>query len=119
MNLDDAAQTYARLKRPLTEYLDEMGVPRHYADIMLQTSSQDTYALGYPEIMENFVGWTPETEEWLIAKCHTVSEKQLDQEEKKALQSKQLDQFIAFRDTRASCIWEALLGERINRRKAY
>jgi hypothetical protein len=119
MSLEQASHAYERIRRPLADYLDEMGVARRYADIMLQTSSQDIYVPKYPEMMAEFVGWIPEIEEWLIARCHTISEKQLEQDEKAAFQSHQIDKWIAFRNARSECIFNALLEDRIRRRKAY
>jgi hypothetical protein len=34
-----------------------------------------------PEIVADFYGWIPAIEEWLIKKCNTISERQLEQEE--------------------------------------
>jgi len=119
MSLDDAAKLYKEIKRPLIEYLDEMGVSRRYADIMLQTSSTDMYVVKYPEMMSEFVGWIPEIEEWLISKCQTISDKQIEQQMKEAVRSQQLKAFMDSRSDRASCIWDALLDERIKRKQAF
>jgi hypothetical protein len=119
MGLDEAAKTYARIKQPLTEYLNEMGVSRRYADIMLQTSSQDIYVPRYTEIMTEFLGWIPEIEEWIIAKCRTISDKQVEQDKWRALQSHQLPQWMAFSKAREGCIFDAIQEDRVKRLKEY
>ena len=84
LGLDAAAQIYISISKPISEYLHEMGVAPRYADIMLRTSSQEIYIPKLPEVMADFYGWIPEIDEWLIAKCNTVSERQLWEEEHKA-----------------------------------
>ena len=94
--LDTAAEMYRRISKPITDYLRDMGVPPRYADIMLRTSSQEIYVPKYPEVMADFFGWIPEIEEWLIAKCDTVSERQMAEQERKALRAggEQFRQFL-------------------------
>ena len=50
--------------------------------------------------MADFYGWVPEIEEWLIAKCKTISERQLEEEKHKAFDRGQLTKFFELRDRR-------------------
>jgi hypothetical protein len=96
-----------------------------HSDIMLRTSSKEIYIPTYTEIMADFYGWVPEVGEWLIAKCDTISERQLESDEKRALANTRtgaladLKKFIEIRDRRESCIQLELLTERLKRRKAF
>jgi len=117
MELGAAAEFYAKISEPMQDYLQEMGVPRRYADIMLRTSSRDIYVPKYPEVMADFYGWVPEIEEWLIAKCNTVSEQKVQEMEWKAFADRKLTEFIEFRDKRELCIQAALLAERFKRQQ--
>lgn len=119
LGVDAASQLYATIKKPIADYLDAMGVPRRYADIMLRTSSQEIYIPKFPEVMADFYGWIPEIEEWLIAKCKTVSERQLQEEEQKAFERHQLTEFFELRDRRETCIQQELVTERVKRRSEY
>jgi len=119
LGLDTATQIYKSIDKPISEYLDEMGVPHRYADIMLRTSSQEIYVPKLPEVMADFYGWIPEIEEWLIAKCNTVSERQLEEEKNKAFEAGQLLQFFESRDRRETCIQVEVAGERAKRRTEY
>jgi hypothetical protein len=119
LGLDTASQIYARIRKPIADYLDEMGVPRRYADIMIRTSSREVYIPKYPEIMRDFYGWIPEVEEWLIAKCNTISERQLEEEQNKAFSAGRLVEFFEFRNRREGCIQLELLNERLRRRKEF
>jgi hypothetical protein len=65
------------------------------------------------------MGRCPGGGEWLIAKCKTISERQLEEEEHKAFESHQLTQFIELRDRRETCIQQELLSERVKRRSEY
>ena len=118
MDLGATSEFYAKISKPMQDYLQEMNVPRRYADIMLRTSSRDIYVPKYPEVMADFYGWVPEIEEWLIAKCDTVSEQKVQQMEGKALADGKLKGFLEFRDNRELCIQIALLAERDKRRQA-
>jgi hypothetical protein len=127
LSLDRMVEIYSKIKRPIVEYLNAMGVPGKYSDIMLQTSSKEIYIPAYAEIMADFYGWAPEVEEWLIAKCNTISERQLEAEEKRALANTRIGmfddftKFIEMRDGREACIqqelrlaqtlWQALQAE--------
>ena len=75
----------------------------------------------YPEVMADFFGWIPEIEEWLIAKCDTVSERQMAEEERKALSAggEQFRQFLELRNLREACIQISVAGERVKRRTQY
>jgi len=122
LGLDAEAQWYTTIKKTIADYLDAMGVPRRYADIMLRTSSQEIYVPKFPEVMADFYGWIPEIEEWLIAKCKTISERQLDEEKRKAFNTGQaafIDQYLEFRDRRETCIQLELESERAKRRSEY
>jgi hypothetical protein len=43
LGLEAASQFYSRIKKPMEDYFEAMGVPRRYADIMWRTSSQEIY----------------------------------------------------------------------------
>lgn len=117
--LDEVSRAYAEIKKPLREYLETMNVPHRYADIMLQTSSREIYVPTYPDVMADFFGWAPEVEEWLIARCETISEKELAEADKKAFQDREIETFLKLRGKREACIQELMLSERVQRRKAY
>jgi hypothetical protein len=122
LGLNAETQLYTTIKKTIADYLDAMGVPRRYADIMLRTSSQEIYVPKYPEVMADFYGWVPEIEEWLIAKCKTISERQLEEEKNKAfntLDRGQVMKFIELRDRREMCIQLELESERAKRRSEY
>lgn len=119
LGLDAAAQLYKSISKPISDYLRDMGVPPRYADIMLRTSSQELYNPKLPEVMADFYGWIPEIDEWLIAKCNTVSERQLWEDEKKAVEVGQLSKFIESRDRREGCIQDLVMVERSKRLDEY
>jgi hypothetical protein len=68
-------------------------------------------------VTDDFYGAIPKIEDWLIAKCDTISDKKLNEEEQNAFAMGQLDRFITARDRRTSCIQESLLEERLTRRR--
>jgi hypothetical protein len=117
MPLDAATAVYARIKKPLADYLDQMGVPRRYAEIMLLTSSKELHNPTYRDIMTDFYGWIPELEEWILAKCDTVSDRQLLEEKKRAAAASTLPRFVEMRNKRDACIQATLLVERTKRKK--
>jgi hypothetical protein len=69
--------------------------------------------------MADFYGWIPAIEEWLIKKCDTISERQLEQEEVRAFAAGRVKDFIEFRNRRESCIQLELLNERVKRGTGY
>ena len=120
MDLSKSMNIYQQIKKPIASYLDQMGVPRLYTDIMLQTASTELYHPKYVEVKRDFYGWIPEIEEWLINKCSTITERQLADYEEQALSATDRSKFLEYLEyqkKREECIFTVLLEERISAKR--
>ncbi|MEO8185540.1 MAG: hypothetical protein ABI895_42580 [Deltaproteobacteria bacterium] len=55
-----------------------MGVADRFIDLMLRTSSRDLDTPSRSDMQSSLSGWAPEIEEWLIAQCDTVGDREAD-----------------------------------------
>lgn len=66
---DDASAQYQRLIKDSSEYLKEMGITEEIQKRILASASNDIDFLE-PEYVKKYLwGWTPDIEEWMLAKC--------------------------------------------------
>jgi hypothetical protein len=115
--LDESADVSGQAARTVENYLSEMGVSCSYIDAMRRTSSREIFVPRYPDVVDSLASWTPEVEEWLIAKCNMVSEREAEQQKRAAYQSERLAEFISMRNAREACASNALAVERAKRRR--
>ena len=100
------------IREPVVRYLQEMGVPSKYVDIMFATSSREIYGPTKKEITADLLGYPPEIMEWFMARCNTTSERQFA---KKGL----LDKIIEIGGGRSVCISDAMRQDRIERYRRF
>jgi hypothetical protein len=101
----------------VAEYLREMGVAERFIDLTLRTSSREIYTSTRIEMDASLAGWDPRVEEWLIAKCDTVSDRVADDRLRDSVQRG--DDIAAFGKAsvdRELCLDAALAPERAKRR---
>ena len=76
MGIDDAFSTHAKLKKIIIKYFEDMGVPRPYVDRMFSVPKEEIEWLSEDEIDKYFDGYIPEMDEWIKARCPTMTKKE-------------------------------------------
>lgn len=66
---DEAYAASMNIKKELTSYFAEMGVPSAYTERILSIPSNKIEFLSSDEVEKNFTGLIPEYQEWISAKC--------------------------------------------------
>ena len=79
MSYDDSMRLASEARKEVAEYLREMGVPDRYANILFSTPSNIAAHVPLNDMQNVFSGYPPEVEEWLMAKCHTITTGQDEQ----------------------------------------
>ena len=79
MGYDQSMLLASQARKEVAEYLREMGVPDRYANILFSTPSNTAVHVPLSDMRNAFAGYPPEVEEWLMAKCQTISTGQAEQ----------------------------------------
>jgi hypothetical protein len=118
LNLLQATELQRRIESEVASYLSQMDVPNRFIEIMRATSSRDIYVPNVVEMIDFFSGITPSMEEWIIARCNSKSDRELDREEIRILNRRDPQLYLLFvsqKNARDRCIQQVLSGERMVR----
>ena len=69
LQADEASAQYQRLVKDSSEYLKEMGIAEEVQKRIFASASNDIDFLEPDYIKKYLWGWTPDIEEWVLAKC--------------------------------------------------
>jgi hypothetical protein len=74
MSADDAMTESGKVRKIVTDYLFEMGVPSSYGERMFTIPSGEIVWLTEEEIFETLHGYVPDIQEWMSAQCGVLTE---------------------------------------------
>lgn len=80
MSYDESIRVASEARKEVAEYLREMGIPDRYANIVFSTPSNAAAHVPLNDMRHAFAGYPPEVEEWLMAKCQTITTGQADRQ---------------------------------------
>jgi len=76
LNTTKAKEEYKKLEAYVTSYLNELQIPSNIIETMFRMKSTDAYFITDTDLIEKIGQEAPFFEEWLIAKCGELTEKE-------------------------------------------
>jgi hypothetical protein len=77
LSSSEAEQKYKEMENQVREYLREMDVPQFFIDRMFSVPSNSVQLVTHPEMVDIVGRRPPAYEEWIIAKCGSLSNEEL------------------------------------------
>jgi len=76
LNIQSASESYRSLEKDYRAYLESIGTPEELLDLMLKTKSSEAVFINDEEMVDKLGQVAPFYEEWLLAKCGELPEKE-------------------------------------------
>lgn len=115
LELDDSIEAAAAIRGETAKYLKEMEVPDHFVNTMLSTPSDRVIVPSYEAMRDEIAGYPQALDEWLMAKCKTLSFAQNEAAEDEMIERHDRNGLEEFRNqnrVRYRCILDALSPKR-------
>lgn len=124
MGVDDAIRSHSAIEARIRRFLEDMGVAQRYGDIMFGVGSGEMWIIPYPLIVSDLMGWASTIEEWLLARCGAVSDRETEAQEneifsKRPFDKEALENLLLLRAKWDQCYDEQLANSREERQKNF